>query len=148
MDMAGRSRAKACAIQILETKELTASECKRSVVKQFHDASIKFPIPHRVPKIQKAYKKTCAAPTPTAPHLFAPGPSAVPCAVDTPCVFVIVVLCLRCLAGSRPRARPPSARVLGLPRRREIAPRWGADGGGPGTHILCVCCLVHGDSTI
>ena len=62
MDMAGRSRAKACAIQILETKELTASECKRTTVKQFHDASIKFPIPHRVNKTPKAFKKTCARP--------------------------------------------------------------------------------------
>jgi large subunit ribosomal protein L18Ae len=34
--MAGRSRAKASAIQILKTAELTAEECKRPIVKQFH----------------------------------------------------------------------------------------------------------------
>lgn len=57
-DMAGRSRAKACAIQILETKELKASECKRPVITQFHSKSIKFPLPHRVAKVPKEYKKT------------------------------------------------------------------------------------------
>lgn len=35
-DMAGRSRAKAAAIQILETKELKPSECKRASITQFH----------------------------------------------------------------------------------------------------------------
>jgi len=64
-DMAGRSRAKACAIQILETKELTASECKRPGIKQFHDSSIKFPLPHRIAKVPKAYKKTFTATRPT-----------------------------------------------------------------------------------
>merc|ERR1712232_1319432 len=55
-DMAGRSRAKACAIHILDTKELKSSECKRPLVTQFHDSSIKFPLPHRVPKAPKAFK--------------------------------------------------------------------------------------------
>merc|ERR1719424_1776609 len=40
-EMAGRSRAKSVAIQILKTSELKASECKRPSIKQFHDASIK-----------------------------------------------------------------------------------------------------------
>ena len=35
-DMAGRSRAKQSAIQILKTAELTPAECKRPIVKQFH----------------------------------------------------------------------------------------------------------------
>ena len=63
--MAGRSRAKACAIQILDTKELAASECKRPVIKQFHSSSIKFPLPHKIAKTPKAYKTTFAATRPT-----------------------------------------------------------------------------------
>lgn len=34
--MAGRSRAKSVAIQILQTKELKPEECKRTAIKQFH----------------------------------------------------------------------------------------------------------------
>merc|ERR1711988_1888994 len=49
-DMAGRSRAKASAIQILDTKELAASECKRTCIKRFHSSSIKFPLPHKIAK--------------------------------------------------------------------------------------------------
>merc|ERR1719331_2466358 len=49
-DMAGRSRAKSVAIQILQTKELKPDECKRTSIKQFHDGKIKFPIPHRISK--------------------------------------------------------------------------------------------------
>merc|ERR1719478_1095920 len=52
-DMAGRSRAKSCAIQILETKELKAADCKRPTVKQFHSSSIKFPLPHMISKTPK-----------------------------------------------------------------------------------------------
>ena len=63
--MAGRSRAKACAIQILETKELTATECKRTTVKQFHSSAIKFPLPHRITKAVKAFKTTYKAARPT-----------------------------------------------------------------------------------
>ena len=64
-DMAGRSRAKACAIQILKTAELKPEECKRPVVKQFHSGSIKFPLPHRVAKTPKEFKSTFAASRPT-----------------------------------------------------------------------------------
>ena len=42
-DMAGRSRAKAAAIQILKTAELTAEECKRPIVKQFHVRAARCP---------------------------------------------------------------------------------------------------------
>merc|ERR1719230_2484491 len=41
-DMAGRSRAKAAAIQILKTAELKASECKRPNITQLFSNSLKF----------------------------------------------------------------------------------------------------------
>jgi len=64
-DMAGRSRAKAPAIQILKTAELAASECKRPCIKAFHDTKIKFPIPHRIAKTPKEFKTTFKASRPT-----------------------------------------------------------------------------------
>ena len=60
-DMAGRSRAKAAAIQILKTAELKPEECKRPSVKQFHTKNIKFPLPHRVAKTPKEFKTTFKA---------------------------------------------------------------------------------------
>jgi len=63
-DMAGRSRAKAPAIQILKTAELSAPECKRKSVMQMHDAQISFPLPHRVMKTPKAFKSTFVAQRP------------------------------------------------------------------------------------
>ena len=65
MDMAGRSRAKAVAIQILKTAELTPAQCKRPVIKQFHTTKIKFPLPHRVAKTPKEFKSTFKASRPT-----------------------------------------------------------------------------------
>lgn len=65
MDMAGRSRAKSKAIQILKTAELKPEECKRADVKQFHSQSIRFPLPHRVAKIAKKYRTTFKAARPT-----------------------------------------------------------------------------------
>jgi len=63
-DMAGRSRAKAAAIQILKSAELKPEDCKRPIVKQFHSKSIKFPLPHRVLKTPKAFKSTFKATRP------------------------------------------------------------------------------------
>merc|ERR1712232_1313696 len=63
-DMAGRSRAKSSAIQILKTAELKPSECKRPVIKQMHSKTLKFPLPHRVPTTAKAYKTTFKAARP------------------------------------------------------------------------------------
>merc|ERR1712216_620424 len=60
-NMAGLSRTKAASIQILRTAQISASECKRPNVKQFHSGSIKFPLPHRVIKTPKAYKTTFKA---------------------------------------------------------------------------------------
>merc|ERR1719393_209120 len=64
-DMAGRSRAKSCAIQILKTAELKPEECKRPVVKQFHSQTIKFPLPHLIAKSPKQFKTTFKASRPT-----------------------------------------------------------------------------------
>merc|ERR1712216_959912 len=64
-DMAGRSRAKSVAIQILKTAELKPEECKRPVVKQFHTQTIKFPLPHRIAKTPKQFKTTFKASRPT-----------------------------------------------------------------------------------
>merc|ERR1712032_1501099 len=69
-DMAGRSRAKANAIQILKTAELEAKECKRPIVKQFHSSKIKFPLPHRVIKTPKEFKTTCATPPTLTAHIL------------------------------------------------------------------------------
>merc|ERR1719473_1778077 len=40
-DMAGRSRAKSQAIQILETAELKAAECKRPNITQYHSNGVR-----------------------------------------------------------------------------------------------------------
>lgn len=64
-DMAGRSRAKSRAIQVLKTAELKPEECKRPVVKQFHSSTIKFPLPHRIAKTPKQFKTTFKASRPT-----------------------------------------------------------------------------------
>ena len=63
-NMAGLSRAKAAAIQILKVSELAPSECKRPDIKQFHKGDIQFPLPHRVRKTEKAYKTTFKASRP------------------------------------------------------------------------------------
>merc|ERR1712070_1150982 len=63
-DMAGRSRAKSVAIQILKTAELKAADCKRPDIKQYHSKSIKFPVPHRIAKTPKAFKTTFKASRP------------------------------------------------------------------------------------
>jgi len=63
-DMAGRSRAKAAAIQILKSSEIKPADCQRTIVKQFHSASIKFPLTHRVVKTPKQFKTTFKASRP------------------------------------------------------------------------------------
>merc|ERR1711865_513651 len=64
-DMAGRSRAKSVAIQILKTSELKPSECKRPGITQYHSNSVRFPLPHRIAKAPKAFKTTYKASRPT-----------------------------------------------------------------------------------
>ena len=64
-DMAGRSRAKAVAIQILKTAELKPEECKRAMTKQYLSQKIKFPLAHRIAKTPKHFKTTFKASRPT-----------------------------------------------------------------------------------
>ncbi|KAI6206233.1 Ribosomal L18ae protein [Aphelenchoides besseyi] len=49
-DMGARHRAQADRIQIIKVQRIEAADTKRAGVKQFHDAKIKFPLPHRVSK--------------------------------------------------------------------------------------------------
>lgn len=47
-DLAGRYRARFRNIQIISVDEVKASDVRRANTKQFHNSSIKFPLPHRV----------------------------------------------------------------------------------------------------
>eukprot|EP00013_Stygamoeba_regulata_P020165 CAMPEP_0177648252 /NCGR_PEP_ID=MMETSP0447-20121125/10732_1 /TAXON_ID=0 /ORGANISM="Stygamoeba regulata, Strain BSH-02190019" /LENGTH=177 /DNA_ID=CAMNT_0019150887 /DNA_START=24 /DNA_END=557 /DNA_ORIENTATION=- len=47
-DMAGRHRARFRNIQIIEVREVAAKDSKRRYVYNFHNNSIKFPLPHRI----------------------------------------------------------------------------------------------------
>lgn len=49
-DMGARHRAQADRIQIIKVQRVKAGDTRRPGVKQFHDAKIKFPLPHRVTK--------------------------------------------------------------------------------------------------
>ncbi|XP_013382035.1 60S ribosomal protein L18a [Lingula anatina] len=49
-DMGARHRARAHSIQIIRVQTVEASKCRRSNIKQFHNSTIKFPLPHRVVK--------------------------------------------------------------------------------------------------
>ncbi|KAF6205187.1 hypothetical protein GE061_019354 [Apolygus lucorum] len=47
-DMGARHRARAHSIQIIKVGIVAASACRRPLVKQFHDAKIRFPLPKRI----------------------------------------------------------------------------------------------------
>jgi len=53
-EMGARHRARASSIQIIKIEELTAKQCKRVHVTQFHDAHLKFPLPSRVTRAENA----------------------------------------------------------------------------------------------
>ncbi|CAK9049412.1 60S ribosomal protein L18a [Durusdinium trenchii] len=57
-EMAGLHRARKESIQIISTAVIPASECKRSSVTQFHDSKLRFPLPHRRPRVAKDFAKT------------------------------------------------------------------------------------------
>lgn len=46
-DMGSRHRARAHSIQIIRVEPIDAKKCRRPHIKQFHNAKIKFPLPHR-----------------------------------------------------------------------------------------------------
>eukprot|EP01087_Luapelamoeba_hula_P013210 TRINITY_DN3775_c0_g2_i1.p1 TRINITY_DN3775_c0_g2~~TRINITY_DN3775_c0_g2_i1.p1 ORF type:complete len:183 (-),score=27.48 TRINITY_DN3775_c0_g2_i1:215-763(-) len=61
-EMASRHKARHTTIQIIEVNTLKPSQTRRANTKQFHDAKIKFPLPHRVQRPQlKKYRTTFAA---------------------------------------------------------------------------------------
>merc|ERR1712216_241526 len=47
-EMAGRHRARFSSIHVIKVAEIKAADCLRSNTKQFLDANVKFPLPHRV----------------------------------------------------------------------------------------------------
>merc|ERR1712169_79611 len=51
-DMGARHRARAHAIQIIKVEPVAAKDCRRPLIKQMHDAKIKFPLPSRVQKAE------------------------------------------------------------------------------------------------
>lgn len=55
-DMAARHRARFHAIQIIKVDEVKASDVRRPYITQLLDAKLKFPLPHRVSRIQKQHK--------------------------------------------------------------------------------------------
>ncbi|KAG8460699.1 hypothetical protein KFE25_011474 [Diacronema lutheri] len=63
-DLAGRNRARPRGIQIIRTVEVKPASCKRVNVTQFHDSKIKFPLAHRVLRVEKKFKTTFKASRP------------------------------------------------------------------------------------
>ncbi|KAI6180771.1 60S ribosomal protein L18a [Aphelenchoides besseyi] len=51
-DMGARHREQADRIQIIKVQRIEAADTKRAGVKKFHDAKIKFPLPHRGKSMQ------------------------------------------------------------------------------------------------
>merc|ERR1711909_50056 len=49
-DMGARHRARAHAIQIIKVEPVAAKDCRRPLIKQMHDAKIRFPLPSKVQK--------------------------------------------------------------------------------------------------
>ncbi|TMW65372.1 hypothetical protein Poli38472_008014 [Pythium oligandrum] len=49
-ELAGRHRARPRSIQIMRTAIVAAKDTKKGNVQQFHDANIKFPLSHRIPR--------------------------------------------------------------------------------------------------
>merc|ERR1719411_2502731 len=49
-DMTARHRARASSIQVMQVERVAAKDTRRANIKQFHDSSIKFPLPHRISK--------------------------------------------------------------------------------------------------
>jgi large subunit ribosomal protein L18Ae len=52
-EMASRHRTRSSCIHIIKTATLTAAECKRPNIMQFHDSKIKFPVTHRTARPSK-----------------------------------------------------------------------------------------------
>lgn len=64
-EMAGTHRARRKSIQIIKVDAVPASKARREGTKVFLDNKIKFPLPHRVTRVDKAFKKTFVAARPS-----------------------------------------------------------------------------------
>merc|ERR1712066_1093997 len=58
-DMGSRHRARAHSIQIIRIEEVSAKKCRRPHIQQFHKATIKFPLPHKIYKENRPLYTTC-----------------------------------------------------------------------------------------
>merc|ERR1712118_512574 len=57
-EMAGRHRARFSSIHVIKVAEIKAADCLRSNSRQFLDANVKFPLPHRVMRAaEKGHRK-------------------------------------------------------------------------------------------
>merc|ERR1712070_448377 len=64
-EMAGRHRARFSSIHVIKVAEIKAADCIRSNTKQFLDANVKFPLPHRVMRAaEKGHRKGVKATRP------------------------------------------------------------------------------------
>ena len=63
-EMAGRHRAQAGAIQIINTAEIKPSDCRREHVTEMHNAKLKFPVVRKVPVCSKKLRTTFKAKRP------------------------------------------------------------------------------------
>ena len=57
-EMASRHRARNRSIQVIRVEEISASDCRRDNVTQFHNTAIKFPLAHRIPRASNAQVRT------------------------------------------------------------------------------------------
>ena len=65
-ELAGRHRARERCLQIIKTAVLEAKDCKRTNVTAFHSSTIKFPLPHRLPRAaEKKFRTTFKARMPS-----------------------------------------------------------------------------------
>eukprot|EP01099_Mayorella_cantabrigiensis_P001581 TRINITY_DN1711_c0_g1_i2.p1 TRINITY_DN1711_c0_g1~~TRINITY_DN1711_c0_g1_i2.p1 ORF type:complete len:199 (+),score=36.55 TRINITY_DN1711_c0_g1_i2:33-629(+) len=68
-DMAARHRARNRSIQILDLKPIAAKNTRRPNIKQFHNAAIRFPLPHRVMRTpSRKFRNTFRATKPSTFH--------------------------------------------------------------------------------
>mmetsp|Transcript_106899 Transcript_106899/g.168945 ORF Transcript_106899/g.168945 Transcript_106899/m.168945 type:complete len:188 (+) Transcript_106899:67-630(+) len=63
-EMAGRHRAQPGSIQIIDTKILKASDCKRDHVTEMHKSDLKFPVIRKMPMAAKRLRTTFTAKRP------------------------------------------------------------------------------------
>lgn len=57
-ELAGRHRARPRSIQIMRTAILAAKDTKKASTQQFHNANIKFPLTHRLPRPANKSQRT------------------------------------------------------------------------------------------